>query len=128
MAEELDAVVLVGIVRSAQDNAGVGAQRASDVGNAGSRKRPNDEHIHTERGDPGHQRRFEHVAGKAGVFADDNLGAGPLPAATSAEPRDDVGGRASKFEGGFRSDGFDIGNTANAVSAEDFARRSRHEV
>ena len=42
MAEELDAIILVGIVRCGEDDARIGAERACDVGNARSRQGSDD--------------------------------------------------------------------------------------
>ena len=71
--EKFDAVVLVGIVRSGEDDAGVGPQRARDVGHPGRRQRPDEQHIHAERNDPGGERVFQHVAGEPRVLADHDL-------------------------------------------------------
>ena len=48
MAEELDAVILIGIVRGGKDDARIGAERACDVGNSWSRQWPDDEDVHSE--------------------------------------------------------------------------------
>src|SRR6266705_3111207 len=48
---KLDAVVLIGIMRCGEDDAGIGTQRASDVSNTGCRQRSDDEHIDSERSD-----------------------------------------------------------------------------
>ncbi len=72
-AEEFDAVVGVGIVGGGDDDAGVGAQAAGDVGDAGRGQRADEEHIHAHGEDAGGDGVLEHVAGEAGVFADDDL-------------------------------------------------------
>ena len=75
VAEKFDAVVLVGIVRGAEHDAGIGAQRAGDVGDAGRGQRADEQHVRAERHDAGGERIFQHVAGKPRVLADDDRGA-----------------------------------------------------
>ena len=78
-AEEFDAVVGVGIVRGGDDDAGVGAQAAGDVGDAGRRQRADEQHVHAHRKDAGGNGVFEHVAGKPRVLADDDFVAAAVP-------------------------------------------------
>ena len=68
--KELDAVVLMRIVRGTDDDAGIGAHRAGQIGNARRRHRPEQTHLGTGSEQTGLQRRFEHVAGNARVLAD----------------------------------------------------------
>ena len=73
--EELDAVVLVRIVRGADDHAEAAAQALGHVGDAGRGQRP-DQHDIDAGGDESRlQRRLEHVARQAGVFADEHAAA-----------------------------------------------------
>ena len=44
--EKFDPVVLVGIMRGGEDDAGVGAERARDIGHARRRERPDQEDVH----------------------------------------------------------------------------------
>src|SRR5260370_37306224 len=76
--EKFDAVVFVWVMRSGENDAGIGAERARDVGNARSRQRTNDENIDAEGRDSGHERVLEHVTRKPGVFPKDNFGTGSL--------------------------------------------------
>ena len=118
-AEEFDAVVGVGIVRGGDDDAGVGAQAARDVGDAGRRQRADEQHVHAHRKDAGGDGVFEHVAGKPRVLADDDF----VPAAAARlafEVFEDVRGGAAELERGFGGDRFDVGRAADAVGAEDF--------
>ena len=73
-AEKFDAVVIVRIVRSRDHHARVETQRAREVGHARRRQRTAKNHIATCGGETGFERGFEHVAGDAGVLADQHLG------------------------------------------------------
>ena len=73
LVEELDAVVLKGIVRGGDDHAGVGAQAAREKGDTRRRHRPDQQHVDTHRADARGERALEHVAGEARVLADDDL-------------------------------------------------------
>ena len=71
--EKFDAVVFVGIVRSGKNDAGIGAQRARDVGDTGRGQRADNKNIDTERSNPGDERILKHITGKARVFPQHNL-------------------------------------------------------
>src|SRR5204862_6685719 len=73
VAEKLNAVVGVRIMRSGEDDSRIGAQGASDVSDTGSGQRADHKHIHSKRRDTGDQRIFAHVTGEPGVFAEHNL-------------------------------------------------------
>ena len=118
-SEEFDAVVGVGIVRGGDDDAGVGAQAARDVGDAGRRQRADEEHVHAHRKDAGRDGVFEHVARKARILADDDFVAA-VSARLAFEIFENVRGGAAEFQRGFSGDRFNIGRAANAVGAEDF--------
>lgn len=77
--EELDAVVLVRIVRGADHDTGGQAQRARQVGHGRRRDGPGQQHVDTGGRQAGFQGGFQHVAGNAGVLADHDLG--PVAAA-----------------------------------------------
>ncbi|MNV05499.1 hypothetical protein D3C71_958400 [compost metagenome] len=68
--EELDAVVVMRVVRGTDDDAGIGAQGAGQEGHRRGRHRAEQLHIHAAGDQAGFQRRFEHVAGDARVLAD----------------------------------------------------------
>ena len=70
--EQLDAVVGVGIVGGRDHHAEVGAQRAGEHGDRRRRHRAEQEHVHADRREARHQRRFDHVAGEPRVLADDD--------------------------------------------------------
>ncbi len=69
VAEKLDPVVLVGVMRSGQHDPGVAAQRTGDVRHAGRRQGAELEHVHAQGHQSGRERVFEHVAALAGVLA-----------------------------------------------------------
>ena len=121
-AEELDAVVVVRIVRGGDDDAGIGAEAAGDVGDPRRGQRADEQHIHAHREDAGGEGVLEHVAGKAGVFAQHNLVAAPA-AGLAFETLEDMAGGAAKLEGGLGGDRLDVGGAANAIGAEDFLGR-----
>ena len=118
MPEEFDAVVFVGIVRSGKNDAGIGAQRARDVGDTGRRQRTDDKNIDTERSDPGDERILKHVTGKARVFAQHNFGARTFRNGARIQLRENMRGGAAEFQRSLSGDWLDIGDAADAVSAE----------
>src|SRR5690606_24088619 len=67
-------------MRSADDDASGGMQGPGQVGDSGRRHRPEQDDIQARRRQPRLQRRLEHVAGQAGVLADQYL-----PAALSGK-------------------------------------------
>src|SRR5216683_261973 len=71
-AEELDAVVRIGVVRGRKHDAEIGAQAARQHGDGRGRERADQHDIHAHRDKPGGQRRLEHVAGQPRILADDD--------------------------------------------------------
>ena len=70
--EELDAVVVVRIVRGGDHDAAIGAQRARQVRDGRRRHRAHQLHVDAGGDQPGFQRGLEHVVGDARVLADDH--------------------------------------------------------
>mmetsp|Transcript_53268 Transcript_53268/g.124855 ORF Transcript_53268/g.124855 Transcript_53268/m.124855 type:complete len:216 (-) Transcript_53268:3037-3684(-) len=70
--EELDAIVLIRVVRRADHHAQVLPQRTGQVSHTGRRQRPGQQHVHTRGRKPRFQRRLDHVAGNACVLANQN--------------------------------------------------------
>ena len=68
--EQLDAVIGERIVRGGDHHAEIGAERAGQHGDGRRRHRPEQEHVHADGGEAGHQRRFDHVAGEPRILAD----------------------------------------------------------
>ena len=114
-AEELDAVILVGIVRGGDHDAEVAAHGARQHGDAGRRDRAGDEHVHADRHEAGHQRILDHIAREPRVLADDDA------VAVVAVLEDDARGHAD-LHGEIGCDGKLIGPPADAVRAEVFPR------
>ena len=71
--EEFYAVVIVGIVRGGDDNAGIGAQTARHVSHARRGQGADQQNIHAHRQHAGGKGVFQHVSGQPGVLADDDL-------------------------------------------------------
>ena len=69
-SEQLDAVVLVRVVRGRDHDAQIGPQRAGQHGHGRGRQWPEQDHVQAHGDEPGGQRRFDHVAGQAGVLTD----------------------------------------------------------
>ena len=115
-AEQLDAVVAIGIVRGRDNDADIGAQAARQHRDRRGRQRPDQHHVHAHRDEAGGQRRLEHVARKPGVLADDDE---MLVRAVFEAFAD----RHRHFERGFRRHRLDVGSAADPVSAEELARR-----
>ena len=109
-AEQLDAVVVVGIVRGRDHHAEVGAHRARQHRDARRRDRAGQQHVHADRGEAGRQRVLDHVAGQARVLADQHAVA--VVAVLEDEPD-----RLADLQREFRRDDA-VGPAANAVGAE----------
>ena len=69
-AEQLDAVVGIQIVRGRDHDAEVGAHGARQHGDRRRRHRAEQQHVHADRGEPGDQGVFDHVARKPRILAD----------------------------------------------------------
>ena len=109
-AEQLDAVVVIGIVRGGDHDAEIAAHGMGEHGDARRRNRAGEQHVHADGQEPGGQRVLDHVAGQARVLADDDAVA--VVAAMEDEPS-----RHADLEGKVRCDGL-VGPPADAVSAE----------
>ena len=72
--EEFDAVVGIVVVGGGNHHAGREAQRAGKIGHARGGQRAGLDNIHAGSGETGHQSGFQHIAGNAGVFADEHGG------------------------------------------------------
>jgi hypothetical protein len=68
-AKQLDAVVLVGIVRSRDHDADVSTHRAGQEADRGRRQRPEQQHVDADRQEACRQRLLDHVAAEARVLA-----------------------------------------------------------
>ena len=69
-AEQLDAVVLEQIMRGGNHHAEIGAHRLGQHRDRRRRHRAEQQHIHADRGEAGHHRVFDHVAGEPRILAD----------------------------------------------------------
>ena len=93
--EELDAVVEVGVVGGADHDAGIGAVGLRQVRDGRRRGRTEQPNVGAGRGEPGFEGGLEHVAGDAGVLADEDKSVAVVrehPARGPAEPKHEVGG------------------------------------
>ena len=113
-AEELDPVVLVGIVRGADHRAGVGPHRDGELRDGRRRKRPAEEHVDAHAAQARGQRRLQHVPRNTSVFADHH------PVAVAA-PLDGEGHGAPELEHQLARHRIDVGDAADAVGAEELA-------
>ena len=109
-AEQLDAVIVIGVVRGRDHDAEIGAHRARQHGDGGRRHRAEQQHVHADRGEAGDQRRLDHIAGQPRILADHDAMA--MLAAAEHKPA-----RLSHFERQFRRD-HAIGAAANTIGAE----------
>ena len=116
--EQLDAVVVVGIVRGRDHHAEIGAQRPRQHRHGRRRDRAEQEHIHAGRAEAGHQRVLDHVARKPRILADHD------PVAVVAALERQAGGHADPH-GDFRRHRKLVGLPADAVSTEIL---SRHRI
>ena len=108
--EELDAIVAVGIVRGADDDSGIGAQGAGEVGDGRRRHGANQADVGAGGNQAGFQHGFQHVSRNAGVLANDHM-------AIAAASEDPAGGPA-KVQAKLRGNGRAPHGPANAVRAE----------
>ncbi|MPN24883.1 hypothetical protein SDC9_172288 [bioreactor metagenome] len=115
--EDLDAVVLVRVVRGGDDEPGVGAHRLGHVRDAGGRQHADPLDIAAHRGDARHQCALQHVAGDPGVLADDD----PHPVRGRLVPAHHVRDGLAQTEGGDRVHRISVGLAADAVGAEQLA-------
>ena len=113
--EQFDAVVGELVVAGRDHHADVGAHRVGQHRHRRCRDRADHHHVHADAGESGDERRFHHVAGQAGVLADDD----PVPVAPAKEVR--AGGLADleRHLGGHRHL---VGAAPDPVRAEEFAR------
>ena len=109
--EELDAVVGEGVVRGADDDAGVRAALVDQRGEPRRRDHAGDLHARAAAGEAGRERRLEHRAAEPRVAADheQRVRAGLL--------RQHHGRRAADLDGELRGQQF-AGDAADAVRAE----------
>ena len=117
-AEELDAVVLEGIVRGGDHHAQIGAQGARQHGDGGGGQRAELEHIHAHGGEAGDQGAFDHVARQARVLADHH----PVAVLAAGE---DAARRHAGLQRHFGRELGGVGAAADAVGAEIFAGHGR---
>ena len=111
-AEQLDAVVLKGVVRGRDHHPDIGAQGRRQHGDGGRRQRADQNHVHTHGDETGGQRRLQQIAGQAGILANhDSMAMGAAPEIAA--------GRRRQRQRGCRGHRFAVGDTANAVSAEE---------
>ena len=118
--EQLDAVVVERIMRRRDHHAEIGAHRAGQHGDRRRRHRPEQQHVHADRGEARDQRGLDHVAGQPGILADHHPMA--MLAAAEHEP-----GRLAGLECQFRRD-HAIGAATNAVSAKILAGHNPHRL
>jgi hypothetical protein len=109
--EQLDAVVVIGVVGGGDDDAQIGAQRAREHGHTRCGHRAQQHHVHADGDEARGQRRLQHVAGKARVLADDDeVPMGPAREMAASRHRD--------LERRFGGHGLLVGRPANPVGAE----------
>ena len=115
-AEQLDAVVVVRIVRGGDHHAEIGAHRARQHRHRRRRHRAGEQHVHADRGEARDQRGLDHVAGQPRVLADQH--AMPVVAVLKNQARG-----LTDLERKLRRDRA-VGAAANAVGAEIFANHA----
>src|SRR5690606_6534029 len=95
---EFDAVVVIGVVRGTDHHTGHEPQGAGQIRHRRCWHGPRQQHVNTGRGEPCFERRFQHVAGNAGVLSDHHGGATPPlmiagqhPPGRMAQPQRELG-------------------------------------
>jgi hypothetical protein len=84
--EQLDAVVVIGIVRCRDHHAEIGAHRAGQHGDRRRGHGTEQQNVHADRREPGDERGLDHIAGQPRVLADHH------PVAIVAAPEYHSGG------------------------------------
>ncbi len=115
--EQLDAVVVVWIVRGRDHDAEIGAHRACQHGDRRGRNRSGEQHVHTDRGEASHQRVLDHVTGEPSVLADQH----PMAMLAALEQQ---AGRLPDLQGEVRGQRPVVRLAANAVGSEIFAHHT----
>ncbi len=118
--EDLDAVVLIGVVRGADHHAGVRAHARREVGDGRRRERPREHDLAAHGADARRERGLEHVARQARVLADDD------PRRARASLARLPGDGCTDAEGDLRSHHPGVGETADAVGPEEGSRLLGH--
>ena len=111
-AEDFHAVVLVRVVRGGEHDAGCGAHGLGEVGDGGRGERADHEDVHAHRNEAAGEGGFEHVAGNAGVFADENA------VAVRSGSTQHLGHGFAHPQGDFGSDGKFVHAATNAVGSK----------
>ena len=107
--EELDAVVIKRVVRGTDDDTGAGTHGTGQVGDGRGGHGTQQVDVDAGGGETGLQGRFEHIAGDAGVLADEDLAA-PLPQHPTGGP--------AQAQDEFRGNGVFAHLAADAVGTE----------
>ena len=109
--EDLDSVVVGGVVGSGDHDSAVRAHGADEVGDGGGRERSDFQNIHAHAEHAARQRGFEHVSGNAGVLADHRF-------CNAVFICMDLCDSFSHFERNFRSDRIFVRFAANSVGSK----------
>ena len=113
--EQLDAVVLVRIVRGRDHDPEIAAHHARQHRDRRRRQRPQQHHVHAHGQEAGGERGLQHVAGEPRVLADDD--AMPVVAAPEMRPR-----RQRQRQRRRRRDRLAIGLASDSIRPEQLAR------
>ncbi|MCY1392926.1 hypothetical protein D9M71_78100 [compost metagenome] len=111
--KELDAIIVMGVVRCTDDDARIGMKGSGQIGNCRRGHRPQQHHIGASGGKAGLQRGFEHVARDARVLADQHL--------AGAQTTKGHAGGPTELEHEIRCNRVLANTTANAVSTKVFS-------
>ena len=110
--EQLDAVVLEGIVRGRDHHADIGAHRPRQEADRRRRHRAQQQHVDADRQEARRYALLDHVAGKPRVLADDD-------AMAMVAAIEDLARRHADAHGDLGRHWFAVGAAANAVGAEE---------
>jgi len=109
--EQLDAVIVIGVVRGRNHHAEVAPHRPGEHRDARSRNRPGQQHVDANSEEAGGQRVLDHVARQPGVLADHH-------AVAMVAVGEDEAGRHADLHGDVRRDRRPVGAAANAIGPE----------
>ena len=111
VVEKFDAVVMKGVMGSGNNNAAVGPHVAGQKSDGRGGQRAHLKHVHTGRAEPGGKGRLVNIAGKPGIFADNN------PVAAVALPKLNSGGKP-QAQSRLRQHGITVDPAPDAIGAK----------
>ena len=115
--EELDAIIIVRIVGGRDHNTGIGPHGSGHIRHTRCRQGSDENDIHAHRKNSGTQRILQHVAGEAGVLANHDPVAHPIPRLRIPILKD-MRRRSTQLQGCFSSHRLNVGSTPDTIGSK----------